>query len=51
MKIDCHCHIRMFQRNAGSLEGLYGQAVSVRCEALMKAGLYHMVGSDLHNER
>lgn len=51
MNIDCHCHIRMFQRNAGSLEGLYGQAVSVRCEALMKAGLYHMVGSDLHNER
>ena len=41
----------LFQRNAGSLEGLYGQAVSVRCEALMKAGLYHLVGTDLHNER
>ena len=41
----------MFQRNAGSLEGLYGQAVSVRCEALMKAGLYNMIGTDLHNER
>lgn len=41
----------LFQRNAGSLEGLYGQAVSVRAEALMKDGLYSLVGTDLHNER
>ena len=41
----------LFQRNAGSLEGLYGQAVSVRTEGIMKAGLYDMVGTDLHNER
>ena len=26
------------RRNAGSLEGLYGQAVSVRTEGIMKAG-------------
>ena len=41
----------LLQRNAGSLEGLYGQAVSVRTEGIMKAVLYDMIGTDLHNER
>ena len=41
----------LFQRNVGSLEGLYGEAVSVRCEALMAEGLYEVIGTDLHNER
>ena len=40
----------MFQRNAGSLEGLYGQAVSLRTEALLHDGLYDLIGTDLHNE-
>ncbi|MBR0285899.1 MAG: hypothetical protein IJQ96_02615 [Bacteroidales bacterium] len=41
----------LFQRNVGSLEGLYGEAVSVRCEALLAEGLYEVIGTDLHNER
>lgn len=57
-RTDCHCHIlpgldagALFQRNVGSLEGLYGEAVSVRCEALLAEGLYDTIGTDLHNER
>ena len=41
----------MFQRNIGSLEGLYGEAVSIRAEALIAENLYDMQGTDLHNER
>ena len=41
----------LFQRNIGSLEGLYGEAVSIRAEALLAENLYDMQGSDLHNER
>ena len=41
----------MFQRNIGSLEGLYGEAVSVRTEALIAENLYDLQGTDLHNER
>ena len=41
----------MFQRNVGSLEGLYGEAVSVRAEALLAEGLYDTIGTDLHNEK
>ena len=41
----------LFQRNVGSLEGLYGEAVSVRAEALIAAGLYDTIGTDLHNEK
>ena len=41
----------MFQRNIGSLEGLYGEAVSVRAEALIAENLYDIQGTDLHNER
>lgn len=43
--------LALFQRNVGSLEGLYGEAVSVRCEALLAEGLYDTIGTDLHNER
>lgn len=41
----------LFQRNVGSLEGLYGEAVSVRAEALLAEGLYDTIGTDLHNEK
>ena len=41
----------LFQRNIGSLEGLYGEAVSVRAEALIAENLYDLQGTDLHNER
>ena len=41
----------LFQRNVGSLEGLYGEAVSVRAEALIADGLYDTLGTDLHNIR
>lgn len=41
----------LFQRNVGSLEGLYGEAVSVRCEALLSAGMFDIIGTDLHNAR
>ena len=41
----------MFQRNIGSLEGLYGEAVSVRAEALIAENLYDLQGTDLHSER
>lgn len=40
-----------FQRNLGTLEGMYGEAVSVRAEALEAEGMYEWVGSDLHNRR
>ena len=40
-----------FQRNLGTLEGMYGEAVSVRAEALQADGMYDWVGSDLHNAR
>ena len=41
----------LFQRNIGSLEGLYGEAVSIRAEALLAENLYDLQGTDLHNER
>ncbi len=41
----------LFQRNIGSLEGLYGEAVSVRTEALLSERMYDTEGTDLHNER
>lgn len=40
----------LFQRNVGSLEGLYGEAVSVRCEALLDENLFDIIGTDLHSE-
>ena len=41
----------LFQRNIGSLEGLYGEAVSIRTEVLIAENLYDIQGTDLHNER
>ena len=41
----------LFQRNVGSLEGLYGEAVSIRAEALLALDMYDMQGTDLHNEK
>ena len=41
----------LFQRNIGSLEGLYGEAVSIRAEALIAQNMYDMQGTDLHNEK
>jgi hypothetical protein len=40
----------LFQRNIGSLEGLYGEAVSARAKALSAHNLYDTQGTDLHNE-
>lgn len=41
----------LFQRNIGSVEGLYGPAVSERARALEALGLYDLLGTDLHNPR
>lgn len=41
----------LFQRNIGSLEGLYGEPVSIRAKELLAENLYDMEGTDLHNER
>ena len=41
----------LFQRNAGSIEGLYGPAVSARARELAALGLYDLLATDLHNER
>ena len=38
-----------FQRNLGTLEGLYGPEVKQRAESLQRAGMYDHLGSDLHN--
>ena len=40
-----------FQRNLGSLEGLYGEDVSVRAREMFDEGLFDWVGTDLHNYR
>lgn len=41
----------LFQRNVGSMEGLYGPAVSARARELDARGFYDLLGTDLHNER
>ena len=41
----------LFQRNVGSLEGLYGEAVSLRARALLDAGMFDTLGTDLHNKQ
>ena len=38
-----------FQRNLGSLEGMYGESVSARAGALEAEGMYDWIGSDLHS--
>lgn len=40
-----------FQRNLGTIEGMYGEAVSVRAEALEAEGMYDWVGTDLHKKK
>ncbi len=40
-----------FQRNLGTLEGMYGEAVCVRAEALDAEGMYEWVGTDLHKKK
>ncbi len=40
-----------FQRNLGTLEGMYGDAVRTRAEALDAAGMYEWTGSDLHSRK
>lgn len=40
-----------FQRNLGTIEGLYGSDVSARAKALDAAGMYDRLGSDLHSRR
>lgn len=40
-----------FQRNLGSLEGLYGERVSIRAREMDSAGMFDWVGTDLHNYR
>ncbi len=37
------------QRNLGTLEGMYGEAVRARAEMLDATGMYGWVGSDLHS--
>ena len=39
------------QRNLGTLEGMYGEAVRKRAEALDADGMYEWVGSDLHSRK
>ena len=40
-----------FQRNLGTFEGFYGEAVSIRARQIDSEGMYDMVGTDLHNYR
>lgn len=40
-----------FQRNLGTIEGMYGEAVSDRAKVWDAAGMYEWVGSDLHNRK
>ncbi len=40
-----------FQRNLGSLEGWYGEDVSIRAREMVAEGLFDWVGTDLHNYR
>ena len=39
------------QRNLGTLEGMYGEAVRKRAEALDADGMYEWIGSDLHSRK
>ncbi len=38
----------MIQMNTGSLAGLYGMRVKKSAKKLLKAGLVHLIGSDIH---
>jgi tyrosine-protein phosphatase YwqE len=39
------------QRNLGTLEGMYGEAVKRRAESLEAESLYDWIGSDLHSRK
>ena len=39
------------QRNLGSLEGMYGEAVMRRAESLEAESLYDWIGSDIHSRK
>ena len=39
------------QRNIGTLEGMYGETVRYRAEALDAEGMYDWIGTDLHNRK
>ena len=39
----------LFQRNVGSIEGLYGSVVSKRAKLLESEGMFDMQGTDLHS--
>ena len=39
----------LFQRNVGSIEGLYGSVVSKRAKLLESEGMFDMQGADLHS--
>ena len=39
------------QRNLGSFEGFYGEAVGIRTRQIESEGLFDWVGTDLHNYR
>lgn len=52
MKVDCHCHILPgLDDGAQTLEGMYGEAVCVRAEALDAEDMYEWVGTDLHKKK
>ena len=40
-----------FQRNLGATEGLYGDDVKARAEALLDEGMYDWRGTDLHKKK
>lgn len=40
-----------FQRNLGSLEGLYGEHAAQRAKALLRWGFYSFLGTDTHDRR
>ena len=40
-----------FQRNLGSVEGLYGPVVSERARKLKKEGFYSFIGTDVHSRK
>ena len=40
-----------FQRNLGSVEGMYGENVSIRAREIIDEGFYDWIGTDLHNYR
>jgi len=41
----------LFQRNAGALEGMYGEQVAQRAEYLLEEGMYDLVATDLHSKK